>query len=65
VDSEAQPIGGGPDPCLIPDLRSIPLGQLAKRAAVTEDIVADVVLRIVEGMESPSRVQVMMFNSAI
>jgi hypothetical protein len=44
---------------------SVPLEQLAERVVDAEDIVMDIVQRMVEGMESPSRVHVMMFNSAI
>lgn len=67
MDTDTQAIRSGPDPCLITDLGHVPLGQLAGRAAEADSGVAAVVLRILEGMESPgtARVQVMSFNSAI
>ena len=54
--------GGG---SLIPDLRGVSLGQLARRAAAGEKDVTGVVSRIVDSRESPSAVSAMMFNSAI
>ncbi|MGH3158824.1 MAG: hypothetical protein ACRDNF_19950 [Streptosporangiaceae bacterium] len=50
---------------LIPDLRGIPLGQLADRTADADDIVAGVVGRYVKEMENLSHVPVLAFNSAI
>jgi FXSXX-COOH protein len=50
---------------LITDLRSVPLGQLANRAADANGVVAAVVHRILEDTDSPSRVQALTFNSAI
>jgi FXSXX-COOH protein len=50
---------------LIADLRSVPLGRLAEQAVDADATVASVVRRILAGAESPSRVQVMKFNSAI
>jgi len=65
VDSEARPIRNRSDRCLIPDLRGIPLGKLARRAADGEKDVTGVVSRIVDSRESPSDVKAMMFNSTI
>jgi len=65
VNSEARPSGRGSDQCLIPDLRSIPLEQLARQAADGEIDVVSVVSRIVDGRKCPSNVSAMMFNSAI
>jgi len=65
MDSETRHIGTRSDECLIPDLRGIPLAQLARRAAVDERAVTDVVSRIVAGLERPSGVTAMMFNSTI
>lgn len=60
MDAEAQRIDGGSHLGLIPDLRDIPLAQLAAHAAVG----ADVVSRIADDKD-PSSVPAMMFNSAI
>ena len=65
MDSEAQPYRSRSDRCLIPDLRSITLAQLAREAANGEKDVTDVVSRIVDSRESPSGVPAMMFNSTI
>ena len=65
VNSEARPSGSRSDQCLIPDLRSIPLEQLARQAADGEIDVVSVVSRIVDGRKCPSSVSAMMFNSAI
>ena len=65
MDPDGQATGGGVDQCLVPDLRDIPLAQLAKQAADSQDVVAGVLLRIVHLPESPSSVKAMMFNSAI
>lgn len=65
MDSAAQPISSGSDRSLIPDLRGITLRQLARRAAVGEEVVTRVVSRIVCDQESPSDVPTMMFNSTI
>jgi hypothetical protein len=65
VDSAAQPIGSGLDLCLIPDLRSFSLKELAKRAADGENAVTGVLSRIVDDPENPPRLQATMFNSAI
>jgi hypothetical protein len=65
VDSEARPIGSGSHRSLIPDLRNIPLDQLATLAAEGEGVVVGVVSRIVAGQENPSLVEAMMFNSTI
>jgi FXSXX-COOH protein len=61
VDAEAQRIDGGSHLGLIPDLRDIPLAQLA---AVGADVVTGVVSRIADDKD-PSSVPAMMFNSAI
>jgi hypothetical protein len=65
VDPEGQATGGGVDQCLVPDLRDIPLAQLAKQAAYSQGAVTSVLSRIVHLPESPSSVKAMMFNSAI
>lgn len=51
-----------PRPALIPDVRDVPLGQLA---ADGDGAAALLVLRFLDGMETPSRVRTMTFNSAI
>jgi FXSXX-COOH protein len=61
----AQPILSGQDRCQVTDLRRVPLGQLARRSADAEDTVAAVVHRILEGMDGPSHVPALKFNSAI
>jgi hypothetical protein len=65
VDSVARAGGTRSDQCVIPDLRGVALGQLARRAADGERDVTGVVSRIVDGRESPSSVPAMMFNSTI
>lgn len=65
MDPDGQATDGGVDQCLVPDLRDIPLAQLAKRAADNQDVMASVLSRIVHLPESPSSVKAMMFNSAI
>ena len=65
MDSEARHIGGGSHRGQIPDLRGIPLAQLARQAADGEKDVTDVVSRIVGSLDSPSSVSAMMFNSTI
>jgi hypothetical protein len=65
VDSDGQATGGGVDQCLVPDLRDIPLAQLAKQATDRQDVVASVLSRIVHLPEGPSSVKAMMFNSAL
>jgi FXSXX-COOH protein len=65
VDSQARPNGTRSDPCLIPDLRRVTLGQLASLAAAGEKEVTGVVSRILDSRESPSGVPAMMFNNSI
>jgi hypothetical protein len=65
VDSMATPEDSGSDQCLIPDLRGIALGQLARRATDGEKDVTDVVSRIMDSRENPTGVPALMFNSAI
>ncbi len=65
MDSDGQATGGGVDLCLVPDLRAIPLAQLAKQADDSQGAVAGVLSRIVHLPESPSSIKTMMFNSAI
>ena len=65
MDSAAQPSSTRSDRSLIPDLRGIALGQLARRAAAGEKDVTGVVSRIVDRGESSSGVPAMMFNSTI
>jgi hypothetical protein len=50
---------------LVPDLRDIPLAELAKQADGGQGALADVLSRIVHLPESPSSIENMMFNSAI
>jgi FXSXX-COOH protein len=50
---------------MIPDLRGVPLSQLARQAAAGEKDIAHVVTRIVGRRESDYRVSAMMFNSTI
>lgn len=63
MDAAAQSSSTVEDQSRIPDLRGIPLGQLARRAAAGEQEVTGVVSRIVDSRESPSAVSAMMFNS--
>ncbi len=65
MDSDGQATGGGVDLCLVPDLRDIPLAELAKQADGSQGAVAGVLSRIVHLPESPSSIENMMFNSAI
>lgn len=65
MDSEAHHIGSRSGRCLIPDLRSITLAQLAREAANGDKDVTDVVSRIVDSRKIPSGVPAMMFNSTI
>lgn len=65
MDSEARPTSTRTDRGVIPDLRGIALGQLARRAADGEKEVTGVVSRILGSRESPSGVSAMMFNSTI
>lgn len=65
MDPDGQATVGGVDQCLVPDLRDIPLAQLAKQAADSKDVMTSVLTRIVYLPESPSSIKTMMFNSAI
>ncbi len=65
MDSDGQATGGGVDLCLVPDLRGIPLAQLAERADDGQGAVAGVLTRVVYLPESPSSIKSMMFNSAL
>lgn len=65
MDPDGQATVRGPDQCLLPDLRDIPLAQLAEQAADSKDVVARMLSRIVHLPESPSSIKTMMFNSAI
>ena len=62
MDRHAPPVSERSDICLIADLRDLRLGDLAGDARYAAAIVAD---RILAGMEGPSRVQAMAFQSAI
>jgi hypothetical protein len=64
VNPEGQTIDAGSDLCLIPDLRDIPLAQLAVQADGA-NLVTAVVSRIVRDTEDSSIIPAMMFNSAI
>ena len=61
MDSLAQPKTTGK----ITDLENTPLGQLASRFADGDAIVVDVVSRITDDRQAPSRLRVMSFSSAI
>jgi FXSXX-COOH protein len=65
VDSIDGPIRGNLDQPLIPDLGRVSLEQVADRTGYVDDPVARVVDRFMDSMESPSRVPVTTFNSAI
>lgn len=65
MDSVARPAGNITDRCLIPDLRGIPLGQLASLAAEGEKGVTNLVSRIVDNEQSALHIPAMIFNSAI
>ena len=65
MDSAAQSSSTVEGQSLIPDLRGISLGQLARRAVAGEKDVTGVVSRMVDSRESPSAVSAMMFNSTI
>ena len=65
MDSMAPPNSSGSDRCLIPGLRGIALGQLARRAADGEKDVTGVVSRLLDSRENPSGVPAMMFNSTM
>lgn len=65
MSSETQSIGDGSDQTLIPDLRDVKLGQLAKRAADGEKDVTDVVSRIVTSRGDAAAIRAMTFNSAV
>jgi FXSXX-COOH protein len=61
VESVVSPIRpGGGEPVLIPDVRDVPLGDLALDADVRQ-----IVRSVMGSLEDPSRVRVAMFNSAI
>jgi hypothetical protein len=55
----------GLPPCQAPDLRAIPLVELARQAGSGEDVIHDTVARMIDGEESPSLVPATIFNSAI
>jgi hypothetical protein len=65
VASETWPIDGQSVESRIPDLREIPLGQLAALAAGGEKDVTGVVERIRGGLGNPSGFPAMTFQSAI
>ena len=65
MGAEAQLVDRGSHPSLIPDLRAVPLAQLATQAADGTGVVTGVVSRIVQDPEGPSGIPAMMFNSAI
>ena len=52
-------------PELVPDVQGVLLAEVADRVADADDPVARVVQRFMDSMESPSRVPITMFNSAI
>jgi len=65
VDLEDRPTSQRSDQDLIADLQRTPLGQLARRHAAGEEMLVNMVSRIIEGGGSESRVPAMMFNSSI
>lgn len=65
MNSDAELIRETATPMLIPDLREIPLAQLADRSMDSTDIVAGLVERCLDEVESPSHVLVLAFNSSI
>lgn len=65
MDRDGQAAAEGADLCLVPDLRGIPLAQLAGQADDGRSPVAGVLSRIVYLPESPSSIKAMMFNSAL
>ena len=65
MECDAPPARSRSDPCLITDLRDVPLGKLAKPAADAEGAFAAVVDRVLESAGTSARVQALTFNSAI
>jgi hypothetical protein len=65
MDSDGHATGSEADLCLVPDLRGIPLAQLAEQADDDQGAVAGVLKRVVYLPESPSSIKIMMFNSAL
>jgi hypothetical protein len=65
MECDAPPAKSRSDPCLITDLRDVPLGKLAKRAADAEGTRASVVDRVMKSAGDPVRVQALTFNSAV
>jgi FXSXX-COOH protein len=57
------PTGLGTRPA--PDLRGVPLTELAGRAGDGDEVILDVAARMIDGEENPSHVQATTFNSAI
>jgi hypothetical protein len=65
VDSAARPIGSTAEQNRIHDLRGAGLGELARRAAVGEKDVTEVLSRTVSSRKGISAVPAMKFNSSI
>lgn len=65
MGSAAQLMADGLAPYPIPDLRDISLVELARLAGDGDDAIHGVVERMVDGLESPSVIPAMIFNSAI
>ena len=65
MDSHGRPVNRKSDSNLIPDLRHIPLAQLATWAANGEDALATMVSRVIGGQQDPAGISAMMFNSSI
>jgi hypothetical protein len=65
MDSAAQLKPDGLALCHLPDLRGIPLSELAGMVGDGDDAISGVVVRTVGGQENPSLVRVTSFNSSI
>ena len=65
MDSTAQHMPDGLPPCPVPDLRKVPLQELASQAGRGDGVIDAIVARMVDGGESSSLAPVTRFNSAI
>jgi len=65
MDSAAQLRPAGLAACPVPDLRGVPLAELARLADDGDDVIHGVVTRMIDGEEKPSHVPATIFNSAI
>jgi len=65
MDSAAQPVMDRLSYCPIPDLRDIPLGELARQADDGARHVDDVEVQMVPGKSGQPPVSATMFSSAI